>query len=383
MKVYYWTPYMEKVGTIKATINSAIALKKRGYDVKIYKTYREWEGYEDILAQNDIEIIDFGLSRKFHNLSTEGVGYRISMIIISIFSFKKLIKSYENDRPDVVIANLLGYLPLLAREKSAYKPKLVSSIQGKPKIHAVRKVLWKWLYAKTDKIITLSESTRAEMLEKLGFPEEKFTLLPNPIIDDSMDVLSNETMEEAFYHSEKKVILGVGRLTRQKDFKTLIRAFAKVREKLDCTLAILGEGEEEKEVKDLCRELGVEEDVYLPGFVKNPYKYMRHSDLFVLSSLWEDAGHVLVEAAYLKIPIVSTRCPHGQEEFLEFGKAGELCAISDVDEMAEKMLAVLTDNKNEARMEKVERAYQNSLVFHINTHGEKLDAILKELVEVK
>ena len=233
MKVYYWTPYMEKVGTIKATINSAIALKDLGHDVKIYKTYREWEGYEQVLREHQIEIIDFGLNKIFKNLSTQGVGYRISMILISIFSYGKLKQSYQKEKPDIVISNLLGYLPLLARKHAKYKPKIVCSIQGKPYFHNFRKKLWKALYGDADKIITLTEKTKNDMIEQLKFDENKFVVLPNPIIDESIDRLMTEQVSEDFFKEDKKVILGIGRLTRQKDFSTLLKAFAKAHEDIE------------------------------------------------------------------------------------------------------------------------------------------------------
>lgn len=378
MKVYYWTPYMSKVGTIKATINSAISLRKLGYDVKLYKSYREWEGYEDILQKNQIEIIDLGLGKYFHNLSTKGIGYRFSMILISIYSFGKLKENFEQDRPDIVISNLLGYLPLLVRKHSKYKPKIISSIQGKPYFHNFRKILWKYLYAKSDKIITLTEKTKHEMVENLNFPEEKFVVLSNPIIDDSMDELMKSSLKEKQMET-KKMIMGIGRMTRQKNFETLIRAFAKVRQQVDCRLVILGEGEEEKRLRELVDELKLTEDVYMPGFVKNPFAFLARTDVFVLSSLWEDAGHALVEAAYCKAPIVSTRCPYGQEEFLEFGKAGELCEIQNADEMAQCILKVLKDNKNQERMKKVQLAYENAMNYHISKHGENLSRVIKAM----
>lgn len=379
MKVYYWTPYMEKVGTIKATINSAIALKDLGHDVKIYKTYREWEGYEQVLREHQIEIIDFGLNKIFKNLSTQGVGYRISMILISIFSYGKLKQSYQKERPDIVISNLLGYLPLLARKHAKYKPKIVCSIQGKPYFHNFRKKLWKTLYGDADKIITLTEKTKNDMIEQLKFDENKFVVLPNPIIDESIDRLMTEQVNENFFKEDKKVILGIGRLTRQKDFSTLLKAFAKAHEKVKCCLIILGEGEEEKQLTELAHQLKVSEDVYMLGFVRNPFKYLANADVFVLSSLWEDAGHVLVEAAYSKIPIVSTRCPFGQEEFLEYGKAGELCNIGDVQEMSQKIVKVLQDEKSENRVQMVLRAHQNAMKYHITIHGRELEKILKEV----
>lgn len=381
MKIYYWTPYMEQVGTIKATINSAIALSRMGHEVKLYKPYREWEGYEELLKENHIDIIDFHLSEKLPNLSSEGVGYRISMLKISFYAFGLLKKSYEKDKPDVIISSLLGYLPLLVREHAKFQPKIVCSIQGKPKYHSVRKILWNWLYAKADKIITLTESTRHDMLEKLKLPKDKYMVLANPVIDSSMDTLQEEKITDDFYKTEDKIILGVGRLTRQKDFKTLMKAFSIARDKMSCRLVILGEGEDRKELQDYARELGIERDTFLPGFVKNPYKYIAKADVFVLSSLWEDPGHVLMEAAYLKTPIVSTRCPHGPEEFLSYGKAGELCEVGDAEEMAEHIYKVLQAADTTALQQKINLAYENSLQYHMTVHGKKLEEMIETLVK--
>lgn len=381
MKIYYWTPYMEQVGTIKATINSAIALSRMGHEVKLYKPYREWEGYEELLKENHIDIIDFHLSEKLPNLSSEGVGYRISMLKISFYAFGLLKKSYEKDKPDVIISSLLGYLPLLVREHAKFQPKIVCSIQGKPKYHSVRKILWNWLYAKADKIITLTESTRHDMLEKLKLSKDKYMVLANPVIDSSMDTLQEEKITDDFYKTEDKIILGVGRLTRQKDFKTLMKAFSIVRDKMSCRLVILGEGEDRKELETYARELGIERDTFLPGFVKNPYKYIAKADVFVLSSLWEDPGHVLMEAAYLKTPIVSTRCPHGPEEFLSYGKAGELCEVGDAEGMAEHIYNVLQAADKTALQQKINLAYENSLQYHMTVHGKKLEEMIETLVK--
>lgn len=381
MKIYYWTPYMEQVGTIKATINSAIALSRMGHEVKLYKPYREWEGYEEVLKENHIDIIDFHLSEKLPDLSSEGVGYRISMLKISFFAFGLLKKNYETDKPDVIISSLLGYLPLLVREHAQFQPKIVCSIQGKPKYHSVRKVLWNWLYAKADKIITLTESTKNDMQEKLKLPREKYMVLANPVIDASMDALQEEQITDKFYETDEKIILGVGRLTRQKDFKTLMKAFSKVKERVPSRLVILGEGEDRKALEDYAGELGIEKETFLPGFVKNPYKYIAKADVFVLSSLWEDPGHVLMEAAYLKTPIVSTRCPHGPEEFLSYGKAGELCDVGNDEEMAECICSVLQEKDKAALQQKVDLAYENSLQYHMTVHGKKLEEMIEALVE--
>lgn len=376
MKIRYWTPYMGNIGTIKATINSAAALKKLGHDVAIYRIYHEWEGYEDVIASCGIDIIDFELSKKFKKLPSFGVGYRFSMILLSIFAFSYLKRDFQREKPDVVIASILGYLPLLVRKFSKQKPKIVNSIQGKPKLHAVRKILWKILYSESDLLITLSDETQKEIAEKLHFPVELVQRVDNAVIDDRIDQMMAETIDEP----EKKgaFLLGVGRLTRQKDFTTLIKAVNIVRRKKEVHLLILGEGEERKKLEQLIEDLDMTEVVELKGFVQNPYKYMHRADVFVLSSLWEDAGHVLLEAAYTRTPIVSTRCPNGQEEFLDYGKAGELCEVGDVKGMADAILKVL----NRENDDKIERAYKKSLSFKQEVHGENLMRAINTLFSV-
>jgi glycosyltransferase involved in cell wall biosynthesis len=138
---------------------------------------------------------------------------------------------------------------------------------------------------------------------------------------------------------------------------------------------ILGEGEERDKLETLIQELHLNDCVFLKGFVRNPYKYMARAKVFVLSSLWEDAGHVMLEAAYVKTPIVSTRCPSGQEEFLDYGEAGELCVVGDPKEMADCIHKVLQSTETG----KVERAYNKSLNFTMERHGENLDRIIEGL----
>lgn len=372
MKVYYWTPYMGNVGTIKATINSAAALKKRGHEVKLYKLFHEWEGYEDLLQQYGIEVVDFGLSKKWKSLPSKGIGFRISMIRLSVASFGKLKRNWNEEKPDIVIASLLGYLPLLARRSSSYKPIIVNSIQGRPRLHALRRLLWKLQYSDSDLLVTLSDETQKEIHGKLGFPENKIVRIDNPVIDGEIHRMAQEEPEQSY---PEGFILGVGRLTRQKDFTTLIEAFSRLKD-YQGKLVILGDGEDKEKLSHRISELQLSDRVELKGFVKNPYCYMKRADAFVLSSLWEDAGHVLLEAAYVKAPIVSTRCPSGQEEFLDYGEGGELCEAGDPVDMAKKIEAVLSRNNQN----KIERAYRKSLNYTMDIHGKRLEAALEGLL---
>lgn len=377
MKIYYWTPYMGHVGTIKATINSAIALKQNGHTVKIYRIHKEWEGYEEILKKYEIDIIDLGMAKVFPKLLHGRIGFRISMIFVSLYSYSKLKKNWESDRPDIIMAYLLGYLPIWVRKKSKHKPIIINSIQGKPMFNWFRKWLWNRLYVDSDQIIVLSEQTQKDLYQNLRYPKEKIVLLPNPIIDSNMDHMALEPLEEPYASENVPIILGVGRLTRQKNFETLIKAYNIVRKNYPCCLWILGEGEERERLQNLINKFQIQNHAKLIGFVSNPYKYMKKADVFVLSSLWEDSGHVLIEAAYMKMKIVSTRCPSGQEEFLDYGQRGELCDMQSPESMAQAIRHML-DHANESQnLAKTELAYKAALAYTLEQHGEKMEALLE------
>jgi len=135
-------------------------------------------------------------------------------------------------------------------------------------------------------------------------------------------------------------------LTKAKDFSTLIRSFALMRKERPARLMILGDGEERHELEELSRKLGIASDVDMPGFVDNPYKYMAHAAVFVLSSAWEGFGNVLVEAMACGCPVISTDCPSGPAEILENGKYGILTPVGDAAALAEAMVAILNDHIN-------------------------------------
>ena len=390
-KIDFWTPYIGNVGTIKATINSAEAIKKYSNEevqINLFKIHSEWEGYEKNISDSRLNIVDFELKKYFKRLPKYGFLYRFSMILIMFYSIPKLVKYFDKNKPDIIMAYLQGVTPIIARMFSRYKPKIVISIQGLPDFLASREVydkyplykkieskirikLWKILYLKADTIIALTQKTRDDLAMFFGC-EEKIVFISNPVIDDTVLQKSNEFFDDKFF-LENKVILGIGRYTRQKDFSTLIKAFHIVQTQLnDVKLVILGEGEQRDELQNLIDSFNITDKVFLYGFVDNPYKYIKHSSVFVLSSLWEDPGHVLMESAYLKVPIIATNCPNDVDIFLSNGRAGYLCKIGDEEDMAKKIEEAIK-NKN---IQKIELAYENSLKFTSKVFYERLSKCL-------
>ena len=195
-----------------------------------------------------------------------------------------------------------------------------------------------------DSIIAVSDGVASDVADITGIPRGRIHVIRNPVVTPELETLSGSSIEHSWFSpKDKPVLIGMGRLGRQKNFEVLIRAFYMVRAQLDCRLLILGEGRRHGRLERLVRGLGMTESVQLPGFVENPYPYLAKADLFVLSSLWEGSPNALSEALALGVPVVSTDCESGPREILQNGKYGQLVPLGDTDAMASAIIGTLSD----------------------------------------
>jgi glycosyltransferase involved in cell wall biosynthesis len=211
--------------------------------------------------------------------------------------------------------------------------------------HAFRRsypALVRRTYPEADAIIAVSDGVAADLARAARIPRERIVEIQNPVVSAALIEKAREPLPHGWLApGGPPVVLAVGRLHRQKDFPTLLRAFARVAAQRPARLVVLGEGAERARLERLARELRVEADVALPGFVANPYAWMARAAVFVLSSAWEGFGNVLVEALACGCPVVSTDCPHGPAEILEQGALGPLVTVGDPRSLADAILGVL------------------------------------------
>ena len=201
--------------------------------------------------------------------------------------------------------------------------------------------LVRWFYPLADTIVAVSEGVARDLGRTAGIPAHRIQLLHNPVVTDDLAARAAEPLDDPWFAAgAPPVVLGVGRLERQKDFATLIRAFARVRAGRAARLVVLGEGRERAQLEALIRQLGLEGDVRLPGFVANPFAYMARAGVFVLSSAWEGMPGALIQALACGAPVVSTDCESGPREILGT-RHGRLVAVGDTEAMAEAIGASL------------------------------------------
>jgi glycosyltransferase involved in cell wall biosynthesis len=202
-------------------------------------------------------------------------------------------------------------------------------------------------YARAASVVAVSEGVATDLAQALGRPPNTVTVIYNPIDLDRVRRLCTSAVDHPWFaEAEPPVIIAAGRLTQQKGFSTLLPAFSKLRQAQEARLIILGEGDQRPELEELVRELGLKGDVAVPGFVANPFAYMRAAALFVLSSTWEGFGNVLVESMACGTPVVSTDCPSGPAEILAGGKWGRLVPVGDVDALSNAMMAALRERNH-------------------------------------
>ena len=193
----------------------------------------------------------------------------------------------------------------------------------------------KWTYPLADRIIAVSEGVADDLASAFGVPRGDIRVIPNPVVGPQVfEQAKQEANHPWFIDDSPPVILAVGRLDKVKDYPTLVRAFAKVRDERPCRLVILGEGLRRPAIQKEARKLGVKDDLSMPGYVSNPFKYMARADIFVLSSKWEALGNVLIEAMACGTPVISTDCPGGPSEVLKRGKFGRLVPVGDLGALA-------------------------------------------------
>ncbi len=198
------------------------------------------------------------------------------------------------------------------------------------------------LYARADGVIAVSEGVRRDTLAVTGLPPQRVVVIRNPVITSRLAAQAAEPVDHPWIEQhDLPLIMGMGRLTRQKDFPNLLRAFAVLRQRRASRLIVLGEGGDREALQQLAARLGVAEHVHWAGFQANPYAWLARADLFVLSSLWEGSPNALTEALALGRPCVSTRCPSGPDELLGQGHYGPLVAVGDPSALAAAMDAVL------------------------------------------
>jgi len=246
--IFIWSPMTSHVGTIMATMGMVNSFKRLpNFNNQIYLLNVLGE-FNFIKNNKHFKILN--IFNKI-NLPKTGILSKILIYFFTFLSFPILFYLVKRHKPKIIFTCLVGYLPCLL--KFFFKDlKIINSIQGLPKLNYLRKFIWNFTYKKSDYLISMTNLTKNYLIQNLNINENKIIKIDNPVISKKIKLLSYEKIDEEDSHIfEKKVFCTIGRLTRQKNYLELIKAFEIYSKKNhnNSNLIILGEGEEEKMLK--------------------------------------------------------------------------------------------------------------------------------------
>ena len=282
------------------------------------------------------------------------VSLNVKRTTFSLFAMIRYLREYQ---PDILLPmpwyfNIVG---ILAKYLSGAKTKVIigehniisleASIEHRDKIHLrFLPVLMRYTYPLGDGLIGVSKDTITDLVENLKIDAKiPMQVILNPIDPHRVQELSQEPItHDWFQNSEIPVIVTAARLAKQKQLDVLIESFAQVLKMTPARLLILGEGPLRSELENLCKNLGVEKAISMPGYDPNPYRYMANCDLFVLASAWEGCPIALQEAMACGAAVVVTDAAGGMKDIVDYGKHGILVPTGDRDALAKGMLKILT-----------------------------------------
>ena len=376
--VCYWSPHISNVATVKAVINSALSVNR-------YSNQRFESLILDIFGELKSNINNETYNLKFHILnyfpklfkfSSEGfIKSRLKYIIIFFLSFRSLKKFLIREKPEFLIIHLITSLPLLLNYIYKFDTKIILRISGKPQMNFFRYIFWKITLKKVYKI-TFPTIESLEYLKKLKLVDEnKFELLYDPVfIIKDTNKKKNESLNN-FNLKKNDYFLAIGRLTKQKNFVFLIKCFSRlVKDYTDIKLVIIGDGEEKEKINRLIRANSLEKNIILLGYQKNVFKFLKNCKGFILSSLWEDPGFVLIEAIVSDSVVISSDCPNGPKEIIKEKNGILFKSNSETDFIYKfKVLMGLSDSEKKELKINAKKKIKIYSIFH---HYKKLQNLL-------
>lgn len=238
----------------------------------------------------------------------------------------------------------------------------------------IKKYLFKIFFRLPKSIIVNSLDFKREIDKKFSI---KSSLIYNPLNKSEILLKSKEKVKLKLFKKKKSLkLINISRFTDQKDHLTLLKAFKKIHQIVNVELLIVGYGTNENKIHNFIKQNKLQNKIKVLSFQDNPYKFIRKSDMFILTSRFEGLPNVLLESLVLKKFIISSDCPTGPREILENGKYGFLFKIKNYKQLS---LLILKYAKNRSKYQKkIELGYKSLDRFDLDINANKyLNEVLK------
>lgn len=354
-KILFYTHGLVDGGAERLWSTLATAFKARGYDVVFVQDFEADENHANL----DPAITVHTLGRN------------------NFKAVKALAEVLKHERPDLALSAVGGSNTklMLAKWLSGVPFKPVITYHGynewKTGLMSLATYLGLPVLSKSaSTTVAVSDGLREYLITKWNANRENTIAILNPVFYPKDAKLAGEAELKA----RADVILAVGRFVPEKDFLTLIRAFARLKRR-SARLVILGKGPDEAKMRAEIDRLGLASRVSLPGYSKEPWTYYQTAKCFVSSSNSEPFGNVIVEALAYGLPVVATACA-GPQEILQHGQYGRVVAVGDDLQLAHALDATLEEPGDPAARRK--RAGDFSFDVRVPAY----EALIRKLLEL-
>lgn len=341
IKLLYFHPTIVFGGAERTTITLLKGLDKAVFDV-LFVTKKGI--FSPLPVKEAIYIDDLGISDGFKGVDS------------LIKDTKIMIRFIKKETPDIVFGMLHYACIMLSLVKIFLRNKVKVTISPRTpskaainfyfKEKTLKRALWnfmvKFFCQHSDCIVVASDGLKEECISKYKAKRNKIVTVNNSIDVQSIERLSMESVNRKD-SPDNFVISTAGRVAAEKNMEVLIKAFAMLRKDLKAKLWIIGDGPERPYLESLAASLNVVNDVDFLGFQDNPYKFIKRSDVFVHTSLFEGFGNIILEAMACGVPVVATDCPFGPREIISNMNNGILVPVSDEMALMEAFKKVIED----------------------------------------
>lgn len=349
-EILFWCPYIGKVGTANAVLQSAKALSKsKKFNCKIINVFGEFDEYKNFFRSNKIEVINLINSRILNFIPNEGfIWSRIKFTLIFLFSFIPLLLLLKNKNTYLFIY-LLTSLPLLVVKIFKLNTKIIFRVSGKIKFTYFRKLIYLFSRSNILAVLVQTKMAKTKLMKQNIYFSNKIFFIEDPVIDIN-EINEQKKKKIVNKYKKKKFYVAIGRLTHQKNFTFLVKAFASLQKEHKTLLLIIGEGSKRVEIEEEIKKQKLKKYIHLIGYKDNIYKYIHNSLGLICSSLWEEPGFVIQEAAACKKIIITSDCDSGPSEFLNYGKNGYIYKSNNIKSFIKVFSKMNNENKKHRNM---------------------------------
>ena len=343
-RIVLFRPSLSDGGADRVTLTLLEKLDRARYAPTLVLVRREGAWIDRVPA--DVPVIDLHCRR----------------LLLAVPALARVLRA---EAPDVVLCTAGGanVIAVVAHRLARSRARLVLSERN-----AVRRPGFEWrnrldvplkraLYPLADAVTAVSDGVAQDLREVLKLPPGQVRTVYNPVVGPELPALAAAPLDHPWFgDATRPVLVGVGRLVAQKDYPTMLQAFALLRARCAVRLVILGIGAEQAALERLATELGIADDVVFVGFDPNPFRWMARARLLVQSSLAEGLPGTLIQSMACGTPVVATDCNYGPREVITTGVDGFLVAVGDARALADRAYQLVTDTALRERMSRAAAA---------------------------